>query len=130
MDYTAINKEKLNGTDALLCALQKVESYYSGVIDWLATMFDKKTGGFYMATSGAKDPDIEPAIEMTVWGYNILRDYTNALDTAPSNFIEGLVEFMNERQDSSSGLFIDKQGLANSREVARNQDAALRFLIP
>lgn len=127
MYYTTVNEERLNGTNALLDALQKVEGYYSGVIDWLATMFDKKTGGFYMATSGAKDPDIEPAIEMTVWGYNILRDYTNALSTAPSTFIEGLIEFMNERQDSSSGLFIDKQGPANSREVARNQDAALNF---
>lgn len=106
-------------------ALESVESYYEGVVDWLARMFDKNTGGFYMATSGANDPSIAPAIEMTAWGVRILETYTNAMQAMPERFKNGIIKFMSDRQDSKTGMFIDVQGEANPRETARNQDAAL-----
>ncbi len=109
-------------------ALEKVEVYYDRVVAWLANMFDPKTGGFYMTMSGKQDPEMEPAIEMTCWGVNFLKTYTRAFDTMPDKFRDGIINFMNDRQDPATGIFIDKQGPANARETARNQGAALRAL--
>ncbi len=108
--------------------LEKVEIYYEKCVLWLAHMFDPATGGFHMAMSGVQDPAIEPGIEMTAWGVAILNDYTNALNTMPLSFREGIIRFMNDRQDPLTGMFIDRQGPANARETARNQAAALDAL--
>jgi len=78
-----------------------------------------------MAISGAEDPEIEPAIEMTDWAIRILKTYTDAFPDMPERFRDGIIAFMDARQDEKSGLFIDTQGPANARETARNQDAAL-----
>lgn len=108
--------------------LEKIEYYYKDIILWLAHMYDPKSGGFYMTSSGMRDPNMEPAIEMTCWGIKILKGYTKALDTMPSDFREGIISFINDRQDPRSGMYIDKQGPANPRETARNQAAALDTL--
>lgn len=108
--------------------LGRVEAYYGGVMDWLVRLYDPKTGGFYMALSGAEDPSIEPAIEMTAWAIYYLYDYTEAPLTMPKEFKDGIIKFINDRQDPKTGIFIDRQGPANPRETARNQDAALNAL--
>ena len=109
-------------------ALEKVEAYYDRCVLWLAHMFDPVTGGFHMAMSGARDPAMEPAIEMTAWGVSMLKTYTNALERMPAKFRDGIVDFINDRQDPETGLFIDRQGPANARETARNQAAAFSAL--
>ena len=111
-----------------VAALNVVESYYSGIVKWLANMYDLESGGFYMSVSGMRDPEMKPAVEMTWWGVDILKNYTNAFDNMPPCFREGIINFLNERQDSETGMFIDKQGPANPRETARNQDSALKAL--
>ena len=113
---------------AVAAALERVDGYYDGVIPWLANIYDPKTGGFYMTVSGARDPEMEPAIEMTCWGVEFLYSYTNALETMPKKFRDGIIAFINDRQDPLSGIFIDKQGPANARETARNQSSALDVL--
>ena len=109
-------------------ALASVEKYYRGVIPWLANMYDPKTHGFYMTMSGMQDPEMEPAIEMTGWGVSFLAQYTEAMATVPEDFRQNLIKFFQDRQDPETGLFIDKQGPANARETARNQDTALGSL--
>ncbi len=109
-------------------ALEKVEVYYKRCTLWLAHMFDPATGGFHMAMSGAKDPAMEPAIEMTAWGVSFLKNYTDALAGMPEKFRTGIVHFINDRQDPVSGMFVDRQGAVNARETARNQAAAFSAL--
>lgn len=109
-------------------ALERVEVYFDRIVPWFANIFDPKTGGFYMTMSGAADPEMEPAIEMTCWGVNFLKTYTKAFDDMPDKFRDGIINFMNDRQDPETGMYIDKQGPANPRETARNQGAALRAL--
>ncbi|MBQ7387641.1 MAG: discoidin domain-containing protein [Clostridia bacterium] len=109
-------------------ALNSVEKYYVGVIPWLANMYDPKTHGFYMTKSGMQDPEMEPAIEMTCWGVSYLSNYTEAFATMPEDFRQNLIKFFQDRQDPKTGMFIDKQGPANPRETARNQDSALGAL--
>ncbi|MBQ7387642.1 MAG: hypothetical protein IJW03_05710 [Clostridia bacterium] len=101
--------------------LCSVEKYYVGVIPWLANMYDPKTHGFYMTMSGMKDPEMEPAVEMTAWGISFLRNYTDAIKTIPEDFRLGVIKFFQDRQDPTTGLFIDKQGPVNPRETNRNQ---------
>ena len=43
----------------------------------------------------------------------------------PADIREKFIQFFYDRQDPASGLFIDKQGVANAREQARNQDSGL-----
>ena len=109
-------------------ALEKVEVYFKDVIPWLANMYDPETKGFYMTVSGKEDPEMKPAIEMTCWGLSFLNGYTDALKNAPKEFIQGIIDFMHDRQDPETGLFIDKQGPANPRETARNQASGLGTL--
>lgn len=109
-------------------ALAGIEGYYDGVIPWLANMYDPATGGFYMTVSGKEDPEMAPAVEMTCWGLSFLNGYTGAMATAPDWFKDGIIRFMHERQDPETGMFIDKQGPANPRETARNQDSGLNTL--
>ena len=90
-----------------VAALDVVESYYSGIVKWLANMYDLESGGFYMSVSGMRDPEMKPAVEMTWWGVDILKNYTNAFDNMPPCFREGIINFLNERQDSETGMFID-----------------------
>lgn len=116
-------------TDKVSKALASIEKYFVGVIPWLANMYDPNTHGFYMTVSGMKDPEMEPAIEMTAWGISLLYNYTSALDSAPQEFHRGVIDFICDRQDERTGLFIDKQGPTNARETARNQSAAHRALV-
>ena len=123
------NEKSMNALpERVAVALERVEKYYEGIVPWFANVYDPKTGGFYMTISGAKDPEMAPAIEMTCWGVNFLKTYTRAFDTMPDKFREGIVKFMNDRQDPETGMFIDLQGPVNARETARNQGAALRAL--
>ena len=114
--------------EKVAAALERVEKYYVGIVPWFANVFDPKTGGFYMTVSGAKDPEMAPAIEMTCWGVNFLKTYTRAFETMPDKFRDGIIKFMNDRQDPETGMYIDFQGPVNPRETARNQGAALRAL--
>ncbi len=106
-------------------ALNSVEKYFVGVIPWLANMYDPSTGGFYMTMSGKCDPEMEPALEMSAWGLAYITAYTDIFPDMPASIKEKLIKFFVDRQDPKTGMFIDKQGPANARETARNQDAAL-----
>ena len=113
---------------AVAAALEKVEVYFKDVIPWLANMYDPETKGFYMTVSGKEDPNMQPGVEMTCWGLSFLNGYTDALKSAPKEFIQGIIDFMYDRQDPKTGLFIDKQGPTNPRETARNQASGLGTL--
>ena len=106
-------------------ALAGVEKYFTGVIPWLANMYDPKSHGFYMAMSGKLDPEMDTAIEMTCWGLSFLAGYTDACSRMPEWFRADLEKYFNDRQDPETGMFIDFQGPVNPRETARNQDSAL-----
>ena len=106
-------------------ALLRIEEAYARVIPWLAHLYDPKTGGFHMAMSGKLDPEMEPAIEMTGWGLSYISSYTQMMPAMPESLREKFAQFFYDRQDEESGLFIDKQGLVNPREQARNQMSGL-----
>ncbi|MBQ7387541.1 MAG: hypothetical protein IJW03_05200 [Clostridia bacterium] len=117
------NTEK--ATPELREALARIDKYYDRVMLWLAHMYDERTGGFHMAMSGKLDPDMEPAVEMTSWGLSFINDYAKLMPSIPAELKEKFIQFFYDRQDSETGLFVDKQGPVNAREQARNQMSGL-----
>jgi len=106
-------------------ALSAVEPSFQKVIPWLANMYDADTGGFHMAKSGKDDPDIHPGLEMTSWGIEILHKYSDCFDEMPEDTRQKFISFYNDRQDPTTGYYIDLQGPTNDRETARNQTTSL-----
>ncbi len=105
-------------------ALEKLDSYFKGVFPWLTNVYDYDEHGFYMAMSGKDDPDQHTGIEMTAWGINLIKNYSDMWSQLPDDMRQKWIDYFNERQDAKTGYYIDKQGMVNDREVARNQSAA------
>lgn len=77
-----------------------------------------------MAMSGRDDPNMEPAIEMTSWGLDVLYKYTDCnFSDMPDDIKQKFIDFFNDRQDPETGFYIDKQGEVNWREAARTNSA-------
>lgn len=107
--------------------LAKLDRLYDGLDKWLANLYHHEDGGFYMTMSGRDDPDIECGIEMSAFAYNSI-GYSDASSGMPDSVKEKFTQYLIDRQDPKTGLFIDKQGMVNDREVARNQSSALNYV--
>ena len=101
--------------------LEKMEACFDGVLPWLTNIYDQDEHGFYMAMSGKDDPQQNTAVEMTGWGINMIKNYTDMWADMPEEMRLKWIDYFNDRQDPVSGYFIDKQGPVNDRETARNQ---------
>ena len=82
-------------------------------LDWLISMYDAKSGGFYYAVSSRDNNEFEPDIESTTQAINIIEILGIAkfaedgtLDL-PEDFRNGIIEFLSSRQDESDGYFYD-----------------------
>jgi len=73
---------------------------------WLASLYDPKTGGFYYMNSSKADPTkYPPTIESTAQAIGIIRSLVET--PLPDDIKKKLVQFVNERQDSATGYFVD-----------------------
>lgn len=115
-------------SDTQQTALLKFEQELKRVYPWLANLYDQTTGGFYMAKSGADDPDMAPALEMTFFALDIVRGYGDSWEDLPETVKQKFIRFITDRQDAETGLFIDAQGKTNDRETARNQSTVLSWV--
>lgn len=93
-----------------------------------ANLYDREEHGFYMAMSGKDDPEQHTALEMSCWVMRNLHDSFDGWDDMPQEVYDQWVDYYLDRQDPSTGLFIDKQGPVNDRETSRNQTAAIEIL--
>ena len=114
---------------AVKAALDKLDSKFGiEVIDWLAGLYDKKSGGFYYAESSRDNEQFEPDIESLVQAILLLdrmglitRDENRRLIT-PEAFKEAALKFLSERQDESDGYFYDPiyREIAGTEKKDRN----------
>lgn len=109
-------------------ALAKLDRLYDGLDKWYANLYHHEDGGFYMTMSGRDDPEIECGLEMTFFALSGILNYSDARATFPDSVKKRFIEYIIERQDPKTGLFIDKQGLVNDREIARNQSTVLGWV--
>lgn len=118
-----------NISPATRAALDKLDSKFGiEVIDWLAGLYDKESGGFYYAESSRDNPQFEPDIESLVQAILLLdrmglitRDENRRLIT-PDAFRDASLKFLSERQDESDGYFYDPiyKDIAGTEKKDRN----------
>lgn len=114
---------------ATRAALDKLDSKFGvEVIDWLAGLYDKESGGFYYAESSRDNPQFEPDIESLVQAILLLdrmglisRDEKRHLIT-PDAFRDASLKFLSERQDEDDGYFYDPiyKDIAGTEKKDRN----------
>ena len=114
---------------AVRAALDKLDSKFDvEVIDWLAGLYDKESGGFYYAESSRDNEQFEPDIESLVQAILLLdrmglitRDENRHLIT-PEAFKNASLKFLSERQDASDGYFYDPiyKEIAGTEKKDRN----------
>ncbi len=73
---------------------------------WLASLYDPKTGGFYYMNSSKANPTkYPPTIESTCMAITIIDKFVEG--PMPDDIKKRIVEFVNDRQDSVTGYFVD-----------------------
>ena len=107
------NWEILDGkvSERELCALKSLGEHYDGsaIIDWLAGLWDKETGGFYYANS-SRDcegflPDIESTVQALRWCENngafdtLGVKYAAALDSETAKRLTGFAKSLQCEED-------------------------------
>ena len=110
-------------------ALDKLDSKFGiQVIDWLAGLYDKESGGFYYAESSRDNAEFEPDIESLVQAILLLdrmglitRDEARHFITSDA-FRDASLGFLNARQCEADGYFYDPvyRETANQAKKDRN----------
>ena len=97
-------------------------------LDWLISMYDGESGGFYYAVSSRDNEQFEPDIESTVQANSTLKDLgLIEIDSEgkwiyPEWYKKGILDFLRERQDPDDGYFYDPvyKAIAGKEKLERN----------
>jgi len=104
--------------------LDSLEMLFTNVPQWLTTLYDSTSGGFYHNALMADDPRFEPDMQSTAFVLNILLD-GNIIDSVPASYRNKLKTYVFSRYDSSRGLFLDslyaERILQSDRTLGRSQ---------
>ena len=109
-------------------ALAQFEELFERLDVWYANLYHHEDGGFYMTMSGRDDPAMECGLEMTFYALNGVRTYSDAWADLPEHVKQRFIDYIIERQDPATGMFIDHQGPVNDRETARNQNCVMGWV--
>ncbi|MET9105400.1 hypothetical protein [Streptomyces zhihengii] len=86
--------------------LAEFDSLFAGLLTWLPRLYDPETGGFYYALSSRTTPRFEPDIESTCMAIRILAQF-DLLESLPPSVRDHLIRFLQGRQDTATGFFLD-----------------------
>lgn len=92
-------------------SLARLDALYDDSFAWWGVVYDAQTGGCFYSISGKAhrdDPRFGPDIEATSKLVSVL-EWTGLLEEASDRFKQGVVVYMQERQDPESGFFRDPQ---------------------
>ena len=103
--------------------LSEFEGEYSGVLLWLANLYDSESGGFYATVSGKESPKMFPGLEASAFAVSLLENEYDILREVPENIRQKLLNFFESRYNEETGLYTDTQGETNDRETARIQSS-------
>lgn len=113
--------------------LDSLETMFENVPDWLATVYDEQSGGFYHNALMVSDTLFGPDLQSTTMALSILLNGNIAkMDTVPNAFKSKLKNFVISRYDTARGFFTDpiyyEKLLQSERNLARAQGAATGIL--
>ena len=113
--------------------LDSLEILFQDVPQWLQTVYDEKSGGFYHNALMVSDSLYGPDMQSTSMALSILSNGNIAdLDTVSEGFKSSLKLFVTSRFDTVSKIFTDPvykgKLLQSERNLARSQGAAASIL--
>ncbi len=116
-----------------LVYLDSLENLYEDVPDWLSTVYDSTSGGFYHNAIMVKDTLYEPDMQSTSFGLSILINGNIVdMDTVSETFKSKIKEYVISRYDSTTGLFLDplyaERIVQSDRTLGRSQGMAAGIL--
>lgn len=100
--------------------LRDLDDLYAGVLGWLPRLYDRERGGFYYALSSTTAPGFEADIESTCQAVRIIAR-CGLIDELPADVRTGVVAFLQSRQDSDTGFFVDRHTRMGSIERLRGR---------
>ncbi len=109
-------------------ALARFEELFTRLDVWYANLYHHEDGGIFMTMSGRDDPEMECGLEMTFYALSGVRTYSDAWLDMPDHVKQRFIDYILERQDPATGMFIDHQGPVNDRETARNQACVMGWV--
>lgn len=128
MKNYGFDREKILKThgEQILNALCDFYSLYTGEsVRWIASLWDKGTGGFYFSPSAKETEGFLPDIESTGQALGVLQDLGITPDpvTFPEPFISKTLTFLRELQDTD-GFFYQPQWGKDVNTSRRARDLA------
>ena len=120
----------------VLNALEEIDKRFGKeLLDWLISMYDPETGGFYFSASARDNEGFAPDIESFVQALSIMQRLgllknENRVWQMPEWFREKSVKFLQERQNPDDGYFYDPQfkKFTNQAKKERNSSFAVSCL--
>ena len=105
-------------------------------LDWLISMYDGESGGFYYAVSSRDNEQFLPDIESVVQANSCMQTLglvpkdENGKWDFPDWYKKGILDFLRERQDPDDGYFYDPQykTVAKKEKLERNTGFATSFI--
>ena len=92
--------------DRIKKAYAKIDEYYLGVFDWLVSLYDPESGGFYNSVSGATYEGFYPSLEASGFVVAMLgKNESGAIEAMPEEFRQKLLNFFLSCQNPDTGFF-------------------------
>jgi len=101
-------------------ALAELDRVFAPSFAWWVEVYDPESGGYFYSLSARDSERFGPDIESTQKGVRVL-EWSGTLGTMPGAFKQGVVRFMQERQDPESGFFHDPQNLKDYTHNTRSR---------
>ena len=87
-------------------SLTEIESLYTGVLPWMARLYDAQSGGFYESLATRARPETGPDIQSTYFAWDIL-EKEGLVQTMPPEIKAKSLEYLQTRQNAKTGFFSD-----------------------
>ena len=105
-------------------------------LDWLISMYDGESGGFYYSVSSRDNDQFQPDIESVVQANSCMQTLGLVPKDAdgkwlfPDWYKKGILDFLRERQDPDDGYFYDPvyKEIAGKEKLERNTGFATSFI--
>ena len=109
--------------------LSRIDAEFDkATLDWLISMYDGESGGYYYSVSSRDNEEFEPDIESTVQANSTLKDLglvekdSEGKWVYPDWYKKGILDFLRSRQDEDDGYFYDPvyKEIAGKEKLERN----------
>ena len=107
--------------------LARFDAQFEQTLDWLASLYDQESGGFFESAATRDAPDLGPDIQSTAQALAIARIAGVDMSTMPGELRSKFIEYFRSRQDPETGHFLDPHYRKRMRDNTRVLGRALMY---